>query len=101
MGGAYQWPKVEDVLDYRKQVYDTIMDVIDQQPLKFPVTQDSPWVSLTPTLCVCVCVCVCVRVRVRVCVCVCVCVCVHVCVHVCVCVCVCMCMCVPEICLFA
>jgi 5-histidylcysteine sulfoxide synthase len=46
MGGAYQWPKVEDVLDYRKQVYDTIMDVIDQQPLKFPVTQDSPWWSL-------------------------------------------------------
>ena len=45
MGGAYQWPSLEDVLDYRQKVFDLVMDVIEREPLKLPITQESPWVN--------------------------------------------------------
>ena len=45
MGGAYQWPSLEDVLDYRQKVFDLVMDVIEREPLQLPITQESPWVN--------------------------------------------------------
>ena len=45
MGGAFKWPDLEEVVGYRKKVKEVVLSVIDNTPLKLPVTQDSPWVS--------------------------------------------------------
>ena len=45
MGGSYQWPSLADVLEYRHQVRKVVIDVIENAPLEFPITQESPWVS--------------------------------------------------------
>ena len=47
MGGSYQWPSLAEVLEYRRQVREVVIDVIENAPLEFPITQESPWVSLT------------------------------------------------------
>lgn len=47
MGGSYQWPGLAEVLEYRRQVREVVIDVIENAPLEFPITQESPWVSLT------------------------------------------------------
>ena len=44
LGGAFQWPPVSEVMEYRKQVFDTVLDVIENAPLDLPVTLDHPWV---------------------------------------------------------
>ena len=44
MGGGFVWPKVSEVADYRKKVRQAVLDVIENTPLKLPVTQDSKWV---------------------------------------------------------
>ena len=46
MGGSYQWPSLADVLEYRRQVREVVIDVIKNAILKFPITQESPWVIL-------------------------------------------------------
>ena len=45
MGGAFKWPDLEEVVEYRKKVKETVLSVIDNTPLQLPVTQESPWVS--------------------------------------------------------
>ena len=47
MGGSYQWPSLAEVLEYRRQVREVVIDVIENAPLEFPITPESPWVSLT------------------------------------------------------
>ena len=51
MGGAYQWPGLEEVMEYRRKVRQLVCDLISSAPLSLPVTMDSPWVSC----CVCIC----------------------------------------------
>lgn len=51
MGGAFKWPSLHEVLDYRSQVRELVIDVIENAPLKLPITQQHPWVSeLDPRL---------------------------------------------------
>ena len=45
MGGAFQWPSLKVVLDYRQKVRDLVINVIEKAPLKLPITMDHPWVS--------------------------------------------------------
>jgi 5-histidylcysteine sulfoxide synthase/putative 4-mercaptohistidine N1-methyltranferase len=43
----YQWPSVEAVSEYRDQVKETVLGLIDNMPLTLPITQDSlAWVIL-------------------------------------------------------
>lgn len=43
----YQWPSVEAVSEYRDQVKEQVLDLIDNMPLTLPITQDSlAWVIL-------------------------------------------------------
>jgi 5-histidylcysteine sulfoxide synthase/putative 4-mercaptohistidine N1-methyltranferase len=43
----YQWPSVEAVSEYRDQVKETVLSLIDSMPLTLPITQDSlAWVIL-------------------------------------------------------
>ena len=45
MGGAYNWPSLAEVIQYRQQVRKTVLDVIDSTPLQLPVTPDHQWVN--------------------------------------------------------
>ena len=45
MGGAYQWPGLNEVMQYRKFVRQLVCDVINSAPLSLPVTMENPWVS--------------------------------------------------------
>ena len=47
MGGAYQWPGLSEVMQYRKSVRQLVTDVITSAPLSLPVTPDHPWVRET------------------------------------------------------
>lgn len=43
----YDWPSVDEVRDYRQQVYDLVLDLIDTMELSLPITQDSlAWIIL-------------------------------------------------------
>jgi 5-histidylcysteine sulfoxide synthase/putative 4-mercaptohistidine N1-methyltranferase len=43
----YQWPSVEAVSEYRDQVKECVLDLIEKMPLTLPITQDSlAWVIL-------------------------------------------------------
>ena len=57
MGGSYKWPSLADVLEYRRQVKEVVINVIENAPLDFPITPQSPWVnhslSRTPVQCPC------------------------------------------------
>lgn len=44
MGGSFQWPSVGDVLEYRQQVRQTILQLLDTVEIQLPITQDSPLV---------------------------------------------------------
>lgn len=44
MGGSFCWPRLQQVLEYRQQVRETILRLLDSVPLQFPITQDSPLV---------------------------------------------------------
>ncbi len=46
MGGALHWPTVAEVMKYREEVCELVLDVIDTAPLELPVTQDNPWVNI-------------------------------------------------------
>ena len=46
LGGCFQWPTVPEVMAYRNQVCQTILDVINNADLELPVTPDHPWVRL-------------------------------------------------------
>ena len=45
MGGAYKWPAIHDVLEYRAQVRELVIDIIENAPLQLPINQEHPWVS--------------------------------------------------------
>lgn len=44
MGGKFKWPSVDRVIEYRKNVKQLILKIIDDTPLELPVTHDSLWV---------------------------------------------------------
>ena len=44
MGGAYKWPSLKEVVQYRKDVRGLVCDLISSAPLSLPVTMDTPWV---------------------------------------------------------
>ena len=46
MGGAYQWPEVREVMEYRRTVKELVTDLINSAPLELPVTTDHPWVGM-------------------------------------------------------
>lgn len=46
MGGAYQWPEVREVMEYRRTVKELVTDLINSAPLELPVAADHPWVSM-------------------------------------------------------
>ena len=45
MGGAYQWPRLNEVMEYRKTVRQLVCDLISSSSLSLPVSMDNPWVS--------------------------------------------------------
>ena len=44
MGGAYQWPGLSEVMQYRKTVRQLVTDLISSATPSLPVTMDHPWV---------------------------------------------------------
>ena len=44
MGGAFSWPSMPEVVEYRRQVREMILKIIDDTPLELPITKGSPWV---------------------------------------------------------
>eukprot|EP00731_Ephydatia_muelleri_P028971 Em0020g615a len=46
LGGTYKWPALKDVLDYRKQVYELLINLINSASLEMPITMESQWWSL-------------------------------------------------------
>lgn len=46
MGGSYQWPSVEDTVQYRRKVRQIVLDIIDNTPLELPITMESRWWAL-------------------------------------------------------
>ena len=45
MGGSFKWPSVQEVMKYRQQVRETILQLLDTVPIELPITQESPLVS--------------------------------------------------------
>ena len=39
----YDWPSLQQTQHYRDKVYHLVNEVIDNLPLKLPITEDSPW----------------------------------------------------------
>lgn len=50
LGGAFKWPSLHEVLEYRRQVHDMVVKVIETAPLELPITQDHPWVRYNDKL---------------------------------------------------
>ena len=46
MGGSFNWPSLDRILEYRREVRHLILDTIDSSPLQLPITWDSTWWSL-------------------------------------------------------
>ena len=44
MGGSFKWPPLSEVLEYRRQVRELVISIIETAPLELPITQDHPWV---------------------------------------------------------
>ena len=44
-GKKFQWPSLDDVIDYRRRVRRLVCDVIDRTDIQLPVTIDSQLVS--------------------------------------------------------
>ena len=45
MGPKFCWPKLDDVIEFRRQVRMRVIDVIERCELCLPVTIDSPLVG--------------------------------------------------------
>ncbi|CAD5112212.1 DgyrCDS1445 [Dimorphilus gyrociliatus] len=43
MGNSFRWPELKDVVEYRKNVRDLVLKVIERTPLQLPITKESPW----------------------------------------------------------
>jgi 5-histidylcysteine sulfoxide synthase len=50
MGGAFQWPGLKEVMEYRETVRALVCDVISSSPLSLPVSMDNPWWSVFMSL---------------------------------------------------
>lgn len=46
LGGEFNWPRIPEVWQYRAEVKQTILDLIDAEPLELPLLHRDPWVSL-------------------------------------------------------
>ncbi|XP_060073508.1 uncharacterized protein LOC132553293 [Ylistrum balloti] len=46
MGGSYQWPSLDKVIEYRQRVRNLILKMIQDTPLELPVNKDSTWWAL-------------------------------------------------------
>ncbi|XP_052271400.1 uncharacterized protein LOC127872113 [Dreissena polymorpha] len=46
MGGSYKWPRVGEVVEYRRKVREVIRDIIRDTPLDLPINMKSPWWAL-------------------------------------------------------
>lgn len=46
MGGTYQWPSLDKVIEYRRSVRNVILKVIQDTSLELPITMDSHWWAL-------------------------------------------------------
>ncbi|KAK3089792.1 hypothetical protein FSP39_006572 [Pinctada imbricata] len=46
MGGSYQWPTVEETVEYRRVVKNLVLKLIQDTPLELPITMESPWWAL-------------------------------------------------------
>ena len=45
MGGKFEWPGLDEVVEYRSTVRNMILELIENTPLSLPITMDSQWVS--------------------------------------------------------
>ena len=45
MGGAFKWPPLSDVVEYRRNVRNVVTNIIKDTPLQLPITMESRWVS--------------------------------------------------------
>lgn len=46
MGGAFKWPPLADVVEYRRNVRNVIRNIIKDTPLQLPITMESRWWGL-------------------------------------------------------
>jgi len=46
MGGSYKWPSLDECADYRRQVKELILAVIERTELELPIVIDTPWVRV-------------------------------------------------------
>ena len=44
MGGAFEWPPLADVVEYRRNVRNVVINLIRDTPLQLPITMESKWV---------------------------------------------------------
>jgi hypothetical protein len=45
MGSTIEWPSVQEVYEYRCQVREQILQLIEETPLELPIKSDDPFVS--------------------------------------------------------
>lgn len=46
MGGAFKWPPLGDVVEYRRNVRNVVTNIIKDTPLQLPITMESRWWGL-------------------------------------------------------
>lgn len=46
MGGAFEWPPLADVVEYRRNVRNVVINLIRDTPLQLPITMESKWWGL-------------------------------------------------------
>lgn len=46
MGGAFKWPPLSDVVEYRRNVRNVVTNIIKDTPLQLPITMESRWWGL-------------------------------------------------------
>ena len=44
MGGAFKWPSLQSVMEYRAKVKNVVSKVIETAPLNLPIHHTHPWV---------------------------------------------------------
>ena len=54
LGGDFNWPRVQEVWQYRSDVKRVILDLIDAEAFDLPLLHKDPWVSWICWTSVCV-----------------------------------------------
>lgn len=44
MGGKFSWPRLDNVVEYRRKVRNIILMIIEETSLELPITMENPWV---------------------------------------------------------